>query len=27
MNWPHTAQMSTARVFLLLVHPYGDDGR
>jgi hypothetical protein len=27
MNWPRTAQMSTARVFLLLVHPDGDDGR
>lgn len=21
MNWPRTAQMSTAKVFLLLVHP------
>jgi hypothetical protein len=27
MNWPRTAQMSTAKVFLLLVHPEEDSDR
>lgn len=27
MNWPRTAQMSTAKVFLLLVHPEETSGR
>jgi hypothetical protein len=27
MNWPRTAQMSTAKVFLLLVHPGETSGR
>jgi hypothetical protein len=27
MNWPRTARMSTAKVFLLLVHPQEDGGK